>query len=115
MRNEGLNTPRSYDYKSASPRERPKLWELTFDRCQAEGCSIIGDPEYVIGELKVQQTLLRDHHGVLPLRQHAPPAGRQEPHALRQRSPAARQRRPMKLTSIRTTLIETLKTIEAAR
>jgi len=56
MRSEGLNSPRSYEYKSA--RERPKLWELTFDQCQAEGYSIIGDPEYVIGELKAQQKLL---------------------------------------------------------
>ena len=56
MRSEALNTSRSYEFKSAG--ERPKLWELTFDRCQAEGYSIIGDPEYVIRQLRAQQKAL---------------------------------------------------------
>lgn len=53
VRSEVLNTPRSYDYKTT--KERPKLWELTFDQCQAEGYSIVGDPDHVIRQLRYQE------------------------------------------------------------
>lgn len=56
VRNEALNSARSYEYKADGAR--PKLWELTFDRCQTDGYSIIGDPDHVIGELRAQQQAL---------------------------------------------------------
>jgi alkanesulfonate monooxygenase SsuD/methylene tetrahydromethanopterin reductase-like flavin-dependent oxidoreductase (luciferase family) len=52
---QGLASARSLEYRKG---ERPKLWEMTFDRAQAEGYSIIGDPDHVIRALRAQQRAL---------------------------------------------------------
>jgi alkanesulfonate monooxygenase SsuD/methylene tetrahydromethanopterin reductase-like flavin-dependent oxidoreductase (luciferase family) len=53
---QGLGSARSMEYRKV--KERPKLWEMTFDRAQGDGYSIIGDADFVIRELKAQQRAL---------------------------------------------------------
>ena len=51
-------TERTIDYRGGQAHASPAASEMTFERFQRDGMCIIGDPDYVIGEMRRQEQAL---------------------------------------------------------